>query len=696
MAEPGANAARIAARLRTLETLDALLPTLSGVLDIREVFDRVSSIAQQVIPHDGVVIGELFDNNQRVRMYATQGLAEGASAIEVPVLDPKLVSEAWESRVVDDLLEQPQYADSTIARFKMRGALFVPVRIDGKMFGGVAFYSRQRARFTADDVLPAKRIADHVALALSHKRLADEKRSHDLLRARSAKSDLLDELLTTVTDNSELPIVFERISKASQKVLAHDALVLTAVLPNQTEARVYASQAPRAAAFPEIVKVPPLMRKNPDWEFDLVDDLQQRDDEKRLDAARLGYRAALRVAIRLDGEYAAGLSFLSTTPGAYSAEDVPFARRIAERITLSFSRERGKALALKADEAAARAEQLEARVRALTEQLNQRAGFHRVIGEAPNWKRVLRQATQVGSTETTVLLLGESGTGKEVVARFIHRASARSRGPFVALNCAALPEQLLEAELFGYERGAFTGAAQTKPGQLEQAAGGTLFLDEIGEMSATAQAKFLRVLQEREFQRLGGTRVIKADTRIVAATNRDLEAAIEAGDFREDLYYRLNVFAIGLPPLRERKDDVAVLSEAFLEELSDTLGRPPAGLSRDARQALAAYHWPGNVRELRNILERAAILADGGLIVADHLALRAAPSSSARQPSPSSVPPPSSPEPRREEGSDLKSVEKTMIEKALHDARFNKSVAAKALGLTRSQLYARLRRHGLE
>src|SRR5262249_7028166 len=160
------------------------------------------------------------------------------------------------------------------------------------------------------------------------------------------------------------------------------------------------------------------------------------------------------------------------------------------------------------------------------------------------------QSTQVGSTETTALLLGESGTGKEVVARFIHRASSRNHGPFVALNCAALPEHLLEAELFGFERGAFTGATQTKPGQLEQAAGGTLFLDEVGEMSPPAQAKFLRVLQEREFQRLGGTRVLRADVRVVAATNRDLERAIAQGTFREDLFYRLNVFAIHLPPLR--------------------------------------------------------------------------------------------------------------------------------------------------
>ena len=232
------------------------------------------------------------------------------------------------------------------------------------------------------------------------------------------------------------------------------------------------------------------------------------------------------------------------------------------------------------------------RVRALTEELNARSGYRRVVGNSPSWRQALTEAAQVATTETTVLLLGESGTGKEVVARFIHRASARRDGPFVALNCAALPEQLLEAELFGYERGAFTGATQSKPGQLEQAAGGVLFLDEVAEMSVSAQAKFLRVLQEREFQRLGGTRVLKTDARIVAATNRDLHKAMERGHFREDLYYRLNVFAIHLPPLRERREDVlpadgSLHSGDRAVNRSTASGRLTGGATSPARLPLA-------------------------------------------------------------------------------------------------------------
>ena len=340
---------------------------------------------------------------------------------------------------------------------------------------------------------------------------------------------------------------------------------------------------------------------------------------------------------------------------------------------------------------AARASRLDARLRTLIDETDPRTGARFVAGASTAWRATLKQATQVASTNTTVLLLGESGTGKEVIARFIHRASTRRAGPFVAINCAALPEHLLEAELFGYERGAFTGATQSKPGQIEQAAGGTLFLDEVGEMSPSAQAKFLRVLQEREFQRLGGGRVLRADVRIIAATNRDLPRAMASGQFREDLYYRLNVFSLRLPALRDRREDIVPLAETFVTATSRELVHRPAGISRDAAEALTAYHWPGNVRELRNVIECAAILCDGGLITPEHLALSAPapltpPASSAPTAGVAFVAPP--------QAVDLHAMERAMIEQALHHARFNKSRAAKAIGLTRRQLYVRMRKYG--
>jgi transcriptional regulator with PAS, ATPase and Fis domain len=304
-----------------------------------------------------------------------------------------------------------------------------------------------------------------------------------------------------------------------------------------------------------------------------------------------------------------------------------------------------------------------------------RVAFGGVVGRSDVWQRVLTSALRVAATDTTVFLQGESGTGKEVIARFIHQASPRKAGPFVAINCAALPEQLLESELFGYERGAFTGAQQAKAGQVELASRGVLFLDEVSEMSLAAQAKFLRVLQEREFQRLGGTRPQKANIRVIAASNRDLREAVAARTFREDLFYRLQVFDIRLPPLRERIDDVPLLAEQFLAELAEIVGRTPV-LADEAVEALTAYSWPGNVRELRNVLERAAILSDD-VIERRHLSLHVTPTAAAKP-------------------DDLGVMERQTIENVLRQTDWNKSKTARRLGLSRTQLYGRLRRYGLE
>jgi DNA-binding NtrC family response regulator len=328
-------------------------------------------------------------------------------------------------------------------------------------------------------------------------------------------------------------------------------------------------------------------------------------------------------------------------------------------------------------EARARDERLDARIQSVTDG---HEGGRPAIGQSAEWKDVLRKATQVAATETTVLLQGESGTGKEVVARFIHRASPRKAGPFVAINCAALPEHLLESELFGYERGAFTGAQQAKPGQIELASGGVLFLDEVTEMSAAAQGKLLRVLQEREFQRLGGTRLLKANVRVIAATNRELRDAVARGAFREDLYYRLQVFDIRLPPLRERTHDIPLLVQAFLRDIGRAIGRPSIDLPQEAADMLLKYSWPGNVRELRNVLERAAILSDGAPIRARDLSLRGQPTA------PSSVP----------TADLLRTTERRAIEEALRETDGNKAKTARRLGMTRTQLYVRLRKYEIE
>jgi len=298
---------------------------------------------------------------------------------------------------------------------------------------------------------------------------------------------------------------------------------------------------------------------------------------------------------------------------------------------------------------------------------------HPVVGRSEVWQRVLTAARRVAATDTTVLLQGESGTGKEVVARFIHQASPRQTGPFVTINCAGVPESLLESELFGYERGAFTGAQQPKPGQIEQASGGVLFLDEVSEMTVTAQAKLLRFLQQREFQRLGGTCLQRANVRIIAATNRNLVEAVRSREFRQDLFYRLLVFDIVLPPLRERPADIPMLARSFLDEFGSLSARSHV-LSAEALDALMWHSWPGNVRELRNVLERAVILSDE-VIDPCHLRLDLT--------QPTKAP------------DDLLTLERQRIEAVLHQTDGNKSKTARRLGISRTQLYGRLRRYGL-
>ena len=301
---------------------------------------------------------------------------------------------------------------------------------------------------------------------------------------------------------------------------------------------------------------------------------------------------------------------------------------------------------------------------------------------APAMAPVIDALEKVAKTNATVLLVGESGTGKEVAARAIHDRSERREGPFVAVNCAALSENLLESELFGHEKGAFTGAHQRRRGRLELAQGGTLFLDEVGELKPDLQAKLLRVLQERTYERVGGTQTLAADVRWIAATNRDLVAAIEEGRFREDLYHRLAVFPIRLPPLRERLEDLPALVEVLLGEIGKELGRGRLTIEEAALARLTRAPWPGNVRELKNALERAAILADGERIAERHLWIE-------ERAAPASIRPGGAVQ-------SLEVLERDAIVRALAQVDGNRKKAAELLGIGLRTLYDKLKRYDLK
>ena len=319
----------------------------------------------------------------------------------------------------------------------------------------------------------------------------------------------------------------------------------------------------------------------------------------------------------------------------------------------------------------------------LEEELWQARGVHQLVGQSEALRRVRQMIQTAGGSEATVLIEGESGTGKEIIANAIHAQSKRSRGPLVKMNCAAVPETLLESELFGHEKGAFTGADRRRVGRFEQAEGGTLFLDEVCEMQPRLQAKFLRALQEREIERLGGSETIPVDVRIIAATNRDLQKALAEGVLREDLYYRLNVILLRVPPLRERMDDVPILAMHFVRKYAARESVPTAGIAEETMNVLLSYAWPGNVRELENAIERAVVLGRGQVLRPQDLPPQVHRRGDERRPLiPAHL--------------TLEEIEKLAIAQALRLTGGNKSEAAERLGIHRTSIYDKMRRYGIE
>ena len=665
--------------------LSRIARIVSSTLELREVFAQVADTAREVLPFEVMGVCRL-ETPDTFRRYAVAGLPpEDDDPTAIARLDefsPAMRPEPGSVARFDDAtldLDPAYRMDAEILEYGVRSMLCAPLMSGPRLEGEVWFSSSQTHAFDERHERAAAAIADILSLSLEHERL------WNMESLRRRRFEAVDKLLPALAETLDVRGVFNRVSEIVQPVLPHALLILTSLDRDRRELTVDVSTGDSVAEMPMCFPVKDANDASAP-EYVLVPDVEDVEEPcgARSGCRQLGMRSFLGIPMSLESG-TRWLLFLSLNPGQYSEEDLNVARRVADHVSLALSHQRLAEEERRAAEARERATRLEERVQVLTAELETTLGYRRVIGESDTWKGVLTQATKVAQAETTVLLTGESGTGKEVIARLIHRASPRAKGPFVGLNCAALPETLLESELFGHEKGAFTGAVSARPGRLEQAAGGVLFLDEVAEMTPNVQAKLLRVLQEREFQRLGGTRPAKADVRIVAATNRDLERALARGEFREDLYYRLHVFEIRLPALRQRREDILPLAEAFLEEIGGIVGRRAAGISREATQALLSYDWPGNVRELRNALERATILCDGGVITLEHLPIRASGPMLVR---------PSDSFPT--EGVTLDTVERGLIVDALKAAENNRSRAARLLGITRSQLYTKLQKHRLD
>ena len=684
-----------------LVCLAAMAGALDGEFQPRTFLAELSTALQPFVPHDRLGIGYLSDDGRTFSVFAEHGgpgflpptdryTTDLRGAARFPVAASPLAP-VFEGEVlcIADLAADARFADhaAELRSTGLKSAMFVPLLSGSRVVGKLSAATRVAAVYGDAHVERLRNVGRMIGpfievIALLHR----ERRRRDRMALLAGITKMLGTTL-------ELREILAPLGEAVRPAMAFDAMGVI-ILDTSGEQWEFFGTAGEPPA-PGIERIParefsygPALMAGRTVLFDEASkevNLAFAGDRVLLTA---GLQSCLWVPMHFGDEVGGTLFFGKHEPRSYDSIDVEVATVVAGRVVLGIQHQRLAEEQRRLASVKRRARTLEQSLKTARSELHDRYGFEQIIGRSLVLREVLSRAAKVARTETTVLVTGESGTGKELVARAIHYASPRAEGPFVAVNCAALPDTLLESELFGHERGAFTGADRQKPGRFELAAHGTLFLDEIGELSAAVQVKLLRVLQEREFQRLGGTATLKADVRLIAATNRDLTAEIAAGRFRSDLFYRLGVFNVHLPPLRERGDDVLILAEAFIRTLGPRMGKGDVTLSRDASELLRRHTWPGNIRELQNAIERGLITCEGTLVTAAHLAISLPPEQI-------TAPRPHEPV-RPADSMVLDELERKAIVDALQRTHGHKGRAAALLGLTRFQLYNRLKRYHIE
>src|SRR5215470_13660983 len=642
--------------------LAAIGRSVQDAFDPQKFLADFSSKLQRLMPHDRLVVACLDDDRRTFTVFAehvengpvlhathyTTGFSpQGRYRVGTGALAAMFAGDGVR---LDELRDDYRFAvegspEHAVRSAGFRSALLLPLHSGGRVIGALAATSLSPGAYGADHVARGLQVADLIAPFIQN--VVQLQREQRRLR-RLQSLDALGPALATSLDVKD---VFDRLADAVRPAIDFDVMGIC----------LFSSSGRELERLAEVDSAPPATPAP--WRMDLdsfsfADKIRAGETilvsdavaelDPRLPGDRLmldtGGRAALGVPLLRGGVVGGALYFGKRRPYWFDASDVEIARYVAAGVVVALQHQRladeQRRLAL----AEQRARRLEERLESLRESIGERYSFDRIVGRSRALREALSLAAKVAPTETTVLITGESGTGKEVVARAIHAASGRADGPFLAVNCAALPETLLESELFGHERGAFTGAIQDQRGLFEAAAGGTVLLDEIGEMPPAMQAKLLRVLQEGEVVPLGDTRPRRIDVRVISATNRDLRHEVEQRRFREDLYYRIAAFPIRLPLLRERRDDIPLLADRFLAAAAERNRKRIDGFEPAAMERLVAYSWPGNVRELQNEVERGVALArDGDRFGVAHLSSKLiAPlrSANAAPPANGAAPPP--------------------------------------------------------
>jgi formate hydrogenlyase transcriptional activator len=664
------------------ESLIRMAAAVRSHHDGRELFELLARELRLVVPFDA--IAQYDDRPSKVHWHICRDMPEPSAQPLTDLVREETV--AWwvhqhqEIVVIPDLLLETRFP-KTIQRLRalgLRSLCALPLSTTHRHLGSLLVASRLVDAYSADEVGFLSLVAGQVALAID-----DARNFHESQRVGERLRLLLD-LTNRVVSTLDLHALLREIVASLRRVMHCEGVGVTLPDPDTGGLRLHALDFPTSRGFVQEGPLTAEISQSVVSVFETRRPVNMDRDAIVADGtiALEGANSLCRVPLVSHERVLGVLSLGSVREHAFSDDDVEFLEQVGSQIAIAVENATAyRQIAELKDKLVQEKVYLEDEIRS---ELN----FEEIVGSSEGLRQVLRQIEVVAPTDSTVLIYGETGTGKELVARAVHNLSPRKANAFVKLNCAAIPTGLLESELFGHEKGAFTGAIGQRIGRFELANHGTVFLDEVGEISLELQPKLLRVLQEREFERLGSTRTIKTDARLIAATNRDLEEMVEAQTFRSDLYYRLNVFPVRVPSLRERPDDIPQLVRHFVRQFSRRAQRRIETIPSDTMDALVQYHWPGNVRELQNVIERAVIVSQGSILRVPIADLKPRRSEKARPPRPAPAQGPSLRE-------TLDETERQRILNALERAHWvvaGPNGAAALLKMKRSTLQFRMRK----
>ncbi|MGD1156005.1 MAG: sigma 54-interacting transcriptional regulator [Terriglobia bacterium] len=610
------------ANLAAVERYRALLRVSESIAahrDLPELFRSLAELLRRLVTFDFIALTLPDPARPIVRLHVLEGSfpTRFQPGFEIPMVEDirQLVWENQQPLVISNLEHESRFPviDRLLREDGVRSLCVLPLTTAQRRVGAMGFGSIEASAYDAADLEFLQQVAAQVAVAVDNALNFQNAQVYqqELARERD-RLRLLLEVNNALVSTLDLRQLLSAISACLRRVMNHEYASLALYDPAAQQLRLQALDFPKGKGFLQEEMIIPLEATPPGEVIATRKPLiiSSADiDRFQPDISRLfiaeGLRSGCIVPLITANQILGTLSLASLRPSAFTQEDLDLLVRVANQVAIAIE----NALAYR--EIAELKNKLADEKLYLEEEIRTEYTFEEIVGESPALKRVLSQVETVAGTDSTVLILGETGTGKEVIARAIHDLSPRRERTFVKVNCAAIPTGLLESELFGHEKGAFTGAIAQKVGRFELAHRGTLFLDEVGDIPLELQPKLLRVLQEKEFERLGSTRTLHVDVRVVAATNRDLPQMVEGRLFRSDLYYRLNVFPIVVPPLRERAGDIPLLVRYFAQKHARRMDRRIETIPAEEMEALTRYHWPGNVRELENLIERAVILSRG-------------------------------------------------------------------------------------